>query len=160
MHDSGLWTWLTLFYFDEVCPVQNGRRSVKNDYAYIYEPDNSRHFYRHRLYLAWYVITLAPTHNRLFLTVPLRSLDKYSEEVFKRLFLTRIPAIFEVLDTLYWDERRGRARPGLVSPRSIKPGDIVHRLPATVRQLEKTYDLISLNAEQLLDLLGPEFQHR
>jgi hypothetical protein len=158
MHNSGLWTWLTLFYFDEVCPIEKGCRSVKNDYAYVFEPNNSRHFYRHRLYLAWYILTLAPTHNRLFLSSDLSSLDKYSEEVFKRLFLTRIPAIFEVLDRLYWDERRGRARAGLVSPHAVKAGDLVHRLPITIRQLEKTYDLINLKAEQLLELLGPEFQ--
>jgi hypothetical protein len=46
----------------------------------------------------------------------------------------------------------------LVSPHAVKAGDLVHRLPITIRQLEKTYDLINLKAEQLLELLGPEFQ--
>lgn len=159
-NDAGLWTWLTLFYFDEVCPMVGGNRSVKNDYAYIFEPKNSRHFYRHRLFLAWYAITLSPQHNRLFLGVTVPTLDKVSEEVFKRLFLTRIPAIFELLDRLYWDPERGRVRPGMVSPGTVKPGDLVHRLPIRIRQLEKTYDLISLNADQLLELLGPEFQQQ
>jgi hypothetical protein len=156
-NDAGLWTWLTLFYFDEVCPAVAGQRSVKNDYTYVFEPRNARHFYRHLLFLAWYIITLSPRHNRLFLRVPVSTLDKASEEVFKRLYLTRIPCLFEVLDRLYWDETRQRARRGIVDARRVEAGDLYHRFPAAIRQLERTYDLISLSADQLIELLGPEF---
>ena len=31
------------------------------------------------------------------------------------------------------------------------------RFPTRIRQLEKTYDLMSLDADQLLELLGEEF---
>ena len=41
--DAGLWTWLTLLFFDSVCPVAHGKRSVKNDYHYIFEPRNTEH---------------------------------------------------------------------------------------------------------------------
>lgn len=157
-NDAELWTWLTLFFFDEVCPSQNGRRAVKNDYCYIFQPKNSRHFYRHRLYIAWRALELAPSHNRLFLSGTVPSLDQVTAEVFKRLYLTRVPCIFEVLDRLYWDEKRGRVRPGIVTREKVKPGDLIHRFPIRIRQLEKTYDLISLNADQLIELLGAEFQ--
>jgi hypothetical protein len=159
-NDAGLWTWLTLFYFDEVCPPINGRRDVKNDYCYIFEPRNPRNSYRHRLHIAWRAITSAPIHNRLFLSSPLPTGDKVTEEVFKRLYLTRIPCIFETLERLYWDHKRGRARRGIVSPERIKAGDLVHRFPVRIQQLERTYDLVSLTADQLIDLLGEEFsQH-
>ena len=37
----------------------------------------------------------------------------------------------------------------------------MHRFPIRIRQLEKTYDLVSLTADQLIELLGDEFrQHR
>jgi hypothetical protein len=42
--------------------------------------------------------------------------------------------------------------------RNVKPGDLVHRFPIRIRQLEKTYDLVSLTADQLIELLGDEFQ--
>jgi len=156
--NAGLWTWLSLFFFDEVCPPRNGQRSVKNDYHYVFEPKNSRHFYRHLLFISWRVSQVAPVHNRLFLNSPLTTLDKVTTEVMKRLFLTRIPCMFEVLDRLYWDERRGKARIGIVGTRPPKPGDLTHRLPVRIRQLERTYDLLSLNADQLIELLGDEFQ--
>jgi hypothetical protein len=36
---------------------------------------------------------------------------------------------------------------------------LVHRLPIRIQQLEKTYDLQSVSAEQLLELLGDEFSN-
>ena len=154
--DTGLWTWLTLLFFDSVCPVQDGTKAVKNDYHYIFEPNNVRHFYRHLLFIAWRVLQLAPIHNRLFLKSRLRTLDKVTTEIMKRLYLTRIPCIFEVLDRLYWDEDKGRPRVGIT--RSIaSAGDLTHRFPLRIRQLEMTYDLMSLTADQLIELLGDEF---
>lgn len=157
-NDAGLWTWLTLFYFDQVCPSSNGAREVKNDYYYIFEPENARHFYRHLLYVGWRVLYLAGDFKRLYMNTPLSSLDGVTTEVMKRLYLTRIPCMFEVLDRLYWDDKRGGARPGVIGTGTVNPGDLTHRLPMRIRQLEKTYDLYSLNADQLLDLLGEEFK--
>ena len=155
--NAGLWTWLTLYFFDEVCPPADGYHVLKNDYYYVFEPKNSRHFYRHLLFIAWRALCISPKHNRLFLNSPISSLDKVTSEVMKRLYLTRIPCIFEVLDRLYWDRERGRARVGITDSQAVKPGDLVHRFPLRMRQLEKTYDLFSLDANQLIELLGAEF---
>ncbi len=155
---AGLWTWLTLFYFDEVCPLREGVRRVRVDHAYVFESRSSRKFYRHLLFSTWYASVLAGPHARLYLWAPLPSSDEITNRVMSRLFLTRIPCIFEVLDRLYWDANRGRARAGILEPREVRPGDLRHRFPTRIRQLEKTYDLQSVTADQLLELLGPEFQ--
>ena len=158
--DAGMWTWLSLFYFDQICPDLHDNRKVRNDYTYIYMPDESRYFYRHLLFIAWQVKQVAPEHNRLFLDSSLVTLDKLTTEVFKRLYLTRIPCLFELLDRLYWDCMRNRPAKGIVSPNKISSGDLMHRFPTRIRQLEKTYDLQSLNTDQLLEILGDEFQQR
>src|ERR1700732_4450273 len=58
--DQGLWTWLTLFYFDEVCPPDaGGRRDPKTDEARLVPSlDNYQRFYRHLL-LGPYLIVRA-----------------------------------------------------------------------------------------------------
>ena len=156
--DAELWTWLTLFYFDEVCPVKSGKRTVRNDYHYIYEPRNQRHVYRHLLSLGWRVLYAAPKHNRLMLDVPLAVLDKATVEIMKRLYLVRIPCIFEVVDRIYWDAGRCRIRSGMVNPSArLAAGDLTNRFHMRIRQLEATYDLQSLSADQLITLLGDEF---
>lgn len=154
--DGGLWTWLSLRYIDCVCPAVDGKRSVKNDYYYIFEPDNMRHFYRHLLFVSWHILRIAPHHNRLMLDTPLNTLDKVTTEVAKRLYLTRIPCMFEVLDQIYWDPERKGPRKG-ITPSKAKRGDLPHRFPTRIQQLEKTYDLQSVTASQLIDLLGDEF---
>lgn len=155
--DAGLWTWLSFLYFDSLYSFRNGDRVVKNDYYYVFEATNVRHFYRHLLFVSWRVLSLSPNHNRLFLETRLNSLDKITERVMSRLYLIRIPCIFEVLDRLYWDEAMGRPRKGIIDWKNKRPGNLNHRFPIRIRQLEKTYDLMSLTAEQLLELLGDEF---
>ncbi|MBM81266.1 MAG: hypothetical protein CMJ78_11830 [Planctomycetaceae bacterium] len=155
--DAGLWSWLAGFYFDQICPLQDGVRKVRNDYHYVFEPFNSRHSYRHLLFVGWKALTIDAKHSRLVLHGPIHRLPKITAEIMKRLYLTRIPCMFELLEQLYWDSERGRPRVGIVSPGMVKPGDLTHRLPIRIRQLEKTYDLMSLDADQLLELLGDEF---
>jgi len=156
LHDAGMWSWLALLFFESICPTEDGQRVVKNDYHYIFEPYNVRHFYRHLLFISWRVLQLAPAHNRLFLRSQLSTLDKLTTEVMKRLFLIRVPCLFEVLDRLYWDEKHGRPRVGMTASKP-RAGDLTHRFPLRVRQLEMTYDLTSLTADQLIELLGDEF---
>jgi hypothetical protein len=157
-NDSGLWTWLSLFYFEQVCPSTAGKRKPRNDYTYVFVPKSMRDTYRHILFACWNVLRVSPTFNQLFLHSRIDQMDKYNSEVFKRLYLTRIPCVFEVLDRLYWDEEAGRPQTGIVNPRNTRAGNLMHRFPIRIRQLEKTYDLQSLAADQLLELLGSEFQ--
>jgi len=155
--NAGLWTWLALFFFDSVCPQQNGGRKVRIDAWYIFSPSDGRAVYLHQLYVSWKVLNISRGFHRLLLNFSLATRNRVTEEPMKRLFLLRIPCIFEVLDRLYWDDRRNKPRSGIVSGTNANRGDLTHRLPARVQQLECTYDLQSVDAAKMLDLLGREF---
>lgn len=155
--DAGLWDWLTLWYFDSVAPPEDGRRDVKNAYRYHFQPDSQRHWYRHLLYIGWHARRVAKGYDRLFLERKVDVLDRYTEDLFRVLSITRLPAIFEVLDRIHWDEEAGRPRMNMAGPDTFA-GDLTHRLPRRLDQLTLTYDLHSLSADRLIDLLGPEFQ--
>ena len=73
------------------------------------------------------------------------------------MWLMRIRGIGELLDILYWDRSQNAIKPG-INGTSPRPGDLRNRLTTRVRQLEKTYDLVDLTADQLLNLLGDEFK--
>jgi len=60
LEDSGLWSWLSLFYFEVVCPRLNGLRKIRNDYTYVYEAKSMRHFYRHLLFVSWRILDSLP----------------------------------------------------------------------------------------------------
>lgn len=155
---QGLWSWLSLFYFDSVAPFdeKKGNRPIYDYYRYLYEPGLSRYYYRNLLFTSWYVCSIAP-HSRLMLDTKVSSLDKGTDTFVKALNLQRIRCIPEVLDRLYWDEERQRPKPGIVS-NNAKPGNLEFRFPTRIRQLEVTYDLNSLDADKLIRLLGKEFE--
>jgi hypothetical protein len=46
--NHALWSWLALYFFDQVCPEVNGKRSVLEDAVYILaDTFNHRRYYRH-----------------------------------------------------------------------------------------------------------------
>ena len=159
VNDSGLWTWLSLFYFEQIFPTVARKHKVRNDSTYVFVPKSMRDTYRHILFTCWNVLRVSPTYNQLFLHSRIDQLDKYNSEVFKRLYLTRIPRVFEVLERLYWDQATAQPKKGIVSSTKVVAGNLRHRFPIRIRQLEKTYDLQSLTADQLIELLGSEFRH-
>jgi len=158
MQRIGLWSWLSLYYFNDLCPKRGGSRRVLRPHYYVVSSEDSRYHSRHLLASAFLIKTVSPRNNRVFLDSPISSLGKVSERTLNRLFILRIPAVFEVIDRLYFDEGLGQIKEGIATP-SPRAGDLAHRLPARIRQLEKTYDLHSLNADQLVSLLGDEFIH-
>jgi hypothetical protein len=158
MSDAGLWTWLSLFYFDSICPREPaGKISLKKDDCYyIFEPKNSYKFYRHLLFISWRIIDAAKNNpHRIMSTTNVNELDRVTFPVMSRLFLLRIPCLFEVLDKIYWDEKQDQVRRGVVS--EYKPGNLFKRFPTVIQQLSLTYDLQELDAEHLIKLLGEEF---
>jgi len=153
----GLWSWLSLFFFDSVCPQNpQGRRKVNDAYFYIYDP-RWNHYYRHLLFVSWKVWDITQGNHRLITSTKIHEIDRITRFIMNDLTMIRIPSIFKVLNHVYWDDNTQKARKNITSTGSnIRKGDI-SRFKRVIRQLEKTYDLQSLDADQLLDLLGKEF---
>ena len=156
--DRGLWTWVSAWHWDAVCPVrEGGRRKVLGPYHYVYGHGNRQRAGQHLLSIATTLFEISP-QTQLTLETPVYSLTQAVKEVSTRLALLRIQGLLPLLDTLYWDASRQRIKQGLVDSRLPRPGDLSNRLPARIRQLEVTHDLTNLTAEQLLNLLGDEFR--
>ena len=156
LRDGGLWTWLTAYYYDTIRrPDAGPGRRALNDYYFAYQVDEGLYYYRHILATSYRVYLRAPG-SRLLLDGTITRLGGITEKVMRNLYLSRIPCIFEVIDKLYFDPERGRPKPNVVGV-EVVAGDLDHRLPRRVRQLERTYDLNVLDADQFIELLGPEF---
>lgn len=65
--DVGLWAWLTLNYFDDVCPAAAGMRKPHKVARYILEPLNHQRRYRHVLWTPYWILRMMPDHNRIYL---------------------------------------------------------------------------------------------
>jgi len=159
-NDPGLWTWLAAWHWDAICPADtSGNRRVLNLFHYVYGHGftSSHNQRRHLIAVAVRLFELAP-HSLLMLETPFHTMPKVVSEISGRVSLTRVKALPSLLDKLYWDSKAKRQKPGAVSPQVVTPGDLMHRLPTRIKQLEMTYDLVDLTADQLLNLLGDEFK--
>jgi len=155
--DQGLWTWLTLFYFDEVCPADgNGNRSPQNEARLLAQVDNFQRFYRHLL-LGPFLIVRAhrdePSRAIAFLCKPLWEPGEIVEQLASRKELVTNRAVAEAATRLYYDPATGSFKRGAGS--SVKGAP--RRLAALLNQLDITWYLYGLSVDELLNLLPKEF---
>jgi hypothetical protein len=156
--DAGLWAWLTLFYFDQLCPPdRHNRREPGRLAKWIPELAASRRYYRHML-LGPYLIYRAhrddPERARVLLADPV---TVSTAEVYRLLVenpsLVTCNAVVEAATLLYYDPGRGRIRRGAGS----KSAGGARRLLQVLQHFDCTYDLAMVPTRRLLELLPNEF---
>jgi hypothetical protein len=153
--DAGLWAWLTLVFFDQLCPVAgNGARRPGQDYRHIPE-FGYRHRYRHLLFGPFQVFRRHGELAQLLLAGPLHAESGIYHEIVSRQDLIANKGVLQAASMLYLDPRRGRPKPGAQGSHR-RPGT-VRRFVRILQQLDLTYDIYGLSGEQVLSLLPPEF---
>ncbi|MBX3063294.1 MAG: hypothetical protein KF726_09985 [Anaerolineae bacterium] len=155
-NNSGLWAWLSAFYFDLVCPSENGFRKPGGETRHILPTASGwRENYRH------------------LIAAPMRMFNTYSnEEGLMNLFLYTRPheqseflrhimsvqdlamnrGVLEALSLLYWDTKTDYPKRGALSKEPDKPGTL-RRFVSILNQLNMTYDLQAMSGQQILELL-------
>lgn len=151
----GLWSWLTLFYIDQVLPARrsDGGRAPKQMAKYIPSEHGFRE-YRHLLQGPFKLYKVHGGRARLLLAKPLHVWSDLEEQLIALQELIRTRGAMEAADLLYFDETRGESKRGAANYN--RPGT-VRRFGAIVQQLSLTYDLHSMDGHAILSLLPSEF---
>jgi hypothetical protein len=156
--DVYLWSWLSLFYFDQVCPVDdNGMRKPGRDYRHIPEI-GYRHGHRHLLggaYLVYTIYGLKERLSKLLLSSPLPKESKVHHELATRQSMITNVGIIEAAHILYYDEKANKPKRGIIVKKNT-PGTL-YRFIDIIQQLDLNYDLYSMTGEEVLQLLPAEF---
>lgn len=155
--DVGLWSWLSLYYFDVLCPVDRvGARSPRERAAYIPEPGNFRRYYRHLL-LGPYLIFQAhrdnPDRAQVLLCKPPHIIDDIVAQVASRYEYVTNPGIVSLTTELYFDAATGTTKRGAGGKGAGSP----RRLADVLKQLDLTWDLFGMSAAELRSVLPQEF---
>lgn len=156
--DVGLWTWLSLFYFDQLCPPdRQGHRKPMERVRWIPAIDDARRYYRHFLAGA-YRVYLAhrddPNRAMVLLHVAFPVVGHFWYQLASRQELVTNPAIMEAATELYLGQAGTKAKPGATSEKT--PGS-VFRFAAVLNQFDPVWDLYAMKKEQILNLLPGEF---
>jgi len=152
--NAGLWTWLALSYFDQVCPRQaDGTRKPGRDYRHI--PDFAFMYrYRHLVYGSFAVYRRHRGYAILVLSGPLHVESGIYQDITSRQDLLASRGVIEALNALYLDRSRGLPKRG--AQRGNLPGT-VRRFVRVMQQLDLTYDIYGMSGAAILQLLPAEF---
>ncbi len=154
--DVGLWAWLTLFYFDQVCPANaHGRRKPYERAWYVPAFDDGRRHYRHVLAGLWRVYRAHrkdPGRAMVFLFQPLHKLNHFYYQLASRQELVTNRAVIGAVTRLYLS-RQDRPKPGATTQ---GPGG-VFRFAALMNQIDLTWDLYEMTPDRILEMLPAEF---
>jgi hypothetical protein len=155
--DKGLWTWLTLYFFNEVCPADgNGRRNPQDEARLIPLPDNFQRFYRHLLVGPFLIVRAhrkSPERAMAMLCNPLWKPGEIAEQLASRKELVTNHGVAEMATKLYFDAATGTFKRGAGS----SARGAARRLAALLNQLDLTYYLYGMTCDEMLALLPKEF---
>lgn len=156
--DSGFWTWLSLAWFNEMCPLVNEHRQPGDVSRWVAELDNPRRACRHLLAGPFQIYRAHrddPSRAMCLLCSPMHQPGILVSLLASRPSLVTCHAVVGAATRLYYNHATGRNRPGLSRRAPGSP----RRFADVLSQLDLTWDLHSLSVDELLDLLPPEFDH-
>jgi hypothetical protein len=155
--DVYLWSWLSLFHFDQVCPTQkDGIRKPGRDYRHILEPGYP-YGHNHLLagaYLVYSVYGLNDDLSKLLLYTPPNIESTFHHQLAQRQSIITNKGLMEAAHLLYIGNRESKPKFGAIAKN--KAGTVI-RFIDVIQQLDLNYDLYSMTGEEVLQLLPAEF---
>lgn len=155
-YNQKLWTWLSAFYFDQVCPLENdGKRKIGQEARYVLQnPKNYLTYYRHLLSGPARIYSELNDQGRIFLTGEISKRGDLIEQLQAYQNIAMNKGIIEAADRLYWDDSENKLKKGAGSKGPGTP----RRFVSIIGQFEYTYDLNSMPGQNILTLFPKEFQ--
>ena len=160
MNDIHLWSWMSLFYFDQVCPSNDkGQRKPGRGYRHIPEPGypNGHRHLMMGAYLVYTVYGWGDELSKLLLQTALSVESHFHHQIATRQSFITNRGIMEALHILYYDSLRNKPKRGPIMNKSA-PGSL-YRFVGVIQQLDVTYDLYSMSGPEIVSLLPAEFNH-
>ena len=155
--DSGIWTWLMFAWMDVLAPVSKGKRTLKEVNRWILAVDDYQKYYRHIFAGPYYIYRAHrdnPSRANALLCTAVWKPGEVVEQIASRQNIVRSKGLMEAVTSLYYDEDEKSLKSGASSK---DRGGTSRRLAAVLLQLDLTWDVANITADEVLDLLPDEF---
>ena len=167
-HDN-LFAWLAAAFLPSLCGrTSSGSLKVGATHRYVLSRSSSE-MYRHLVACPYWLLETHGKASRIFLSQNASIMPDVVEQIVSRPWLIDSKGVVEVIDRLYWDDTKKTPKPKYTSTTSAEgeplpgyakkppiPGSL-RALESVLGQLQCTYDLRSMNADDILAKLPPEF---
>ena len=161
--NKGFWNWLTLFYFDVVCPLKEGRRKKLRNAFYIHDGDY-RNVLKHHLAGSFLLYNKHGELAKPLLLDEMSKLTYFREHLISRKNFINCKPLLEVANKLYFDSKEEKLKARVTNRIKNRNGKMVpnagthRRLLQFEKRLERNYDFYSMTCEQILEILPKEFE--
>jgi hypothetical protein len=153
--NSGLWAWLSLAFFGQLCPIYaQGKNTVGEEACYIPSTDY-KNYYRHKLLGPFNLYRRHGIYASALLTNPVHTVGDVNETIASRQEFVQNHEMMKVVHRLYYDEEKKSFKRGTTTKEGRRGS--AHRLWAIKEQLDLTYDFFSMACDDILRLLPEEF---
>jgi hypothetical protein len=160
--NHGLWSWLALYYFEQLCPrAPDGTRKLLAQEAYVLPTRyDFQGYYRHLVRTPWLAVAdhgerarvlLIPATRRAGAALAVRG--EIIEQLASRQAVIGNPQVIEAAYRMYFDEQEGRPRRGAGGSGGGSP----RRLALILQQLDLTFDLMACPTDKVIGLLPKAF---
>jgi len=157
-YDRGIWAWLALFFFDQLCPADShGRRRPGERARWIPAIGNFRKYYRHLLagpFRIYRAHREEPERALVLLCTPPHSPGDIVEQLASRQEIVTNAAVMKAATHLYVDPDTGQPKRGAAG----RAGGSARRLADVLNQFDMTWDLYSMSWNSITVMLPQEFE--
>ena len=156
LYDKGMWTWLTAYYFDSVCPKNKiGKRIIREESKYILNPEEWNKYYRHLLASPVRLYKDLGNWSKIYLSGKPDVPGDLFEQLASRQEIAACRGVIEAATILYWDDDDKKIKKGV---RNKDGAGVLRRfVKATIPQFQMTYDLNSMGGHDVIQLLPREY---
>jgi len=151
----GLWSWLSGFYFDQVCPINSGKRKPNEDGRYILSQEWNN-FYRHLLAGPVRMYSIHNGNCMIFLFNPLHEMGEFVEQLMSRQNIALNKELIKLANLMYWNNDKDLPVEG-VRLKEHRPGTL-RRFVDVFWQFDLTYDLYSMSYKEIASIYPEEFR--
>lgn len=166
---ESVFAWLAAVFLPALCRRTSAGSCAPGNLSRYIPTRSSRDFYRNLVAGPYWLLEKHGNHARIFLSQEAYVMPDVVEQIASRPALIESPAVVEVIDRLYWDTGADRPKRGFTSterapkgtpawPRKVPSPGTLRALELVLSNLQCTFDLRSMTADQILVKLPNEFK--
>lgn len=155
--DIGLWSWLTLLYFEKVSKKDKAG-NVKQEFLanWILEPQNYSRYYKQKLAGPWRIYKTYKDSPESVMSILAGTIETPGEvygQLASRQEIVSNRSLVELAAYLYFDHENKKLKKGAAS----KVAGASRRLATVIQQFARTWDLYGMDYKAIAGLLPSEF---
>lgn len=157
LQEPGIWAWLSMFYFDQLCKKKKDGRLVPGERAKWIPDSDYRRYYRHLVsgpYNVCRVFARDPSACKALLLNTLDTPGELYEQVAARQHLVTNRGLITAMSRMYIDPRQGKLQRGVGGK---GPGSARRLAFDVLVQFDLTFDLYSMSSDEIAGVLPREF---